>query len=170
MSTEVFQKKVLLERYEEIKKGFFDNLEGKPRLKNKYHNIDPLDMALLEHMRSRTTFYPLFYTVPAIAFTYIFTHYFDISLLKNPLRKVEPFKIKVSKQVRWVYFGSATMFLVPLIHAHFIVKYAACQLFLHHKYQDLVRKYVVARDDLILNEVVRGMDKRAEIDDGKRGF
>lgn len=133
-------------RYDELRDQFMFTPSNKRPVLNKF---DPDDLSLLEEYKRRQGFYPLRYSVPYLFGLYYFSQHFNVTLLKNPLRK-HSVDVSVGPRIRLIYFASIAMFTVPLIHMKYVFRYSSAELYVYEKYKNLVEDYVIARDEAIL--------------------
>jgi hypothetical protein len=138
------------EQYQKLKEEYLeDNAKG---VKGKKYpkQLDPKDIDLLEDLQNKSKFYPFLFSIPAVAVYYGLTQLLSISLLKNPLRKVDDFKVKSSRLTRLTFFFSGALVIMPIVHIYHVNKFKETQTFVYNRYRPLVDDYVVHRDELTL--------------------
>ena len=138
------------ERYKILKAEYLeDNVKG---VKGKAYpkRFDPHDIELLEDLQNKTKLYPLLYSVPTTAIFYGLTQLLSISMLRNPLRKVDDFKVKSSRFTRLTFFFSGALIIFPIVHIYHINKYKEGLQFTYNRYRPLVDNYVIHRDELTI--------------------
>ena len=144
------------DRYLKLREEFYRGLEGQKSPGSQARtSFDPADLDLLEQLRGRTTFHPLLYSVPALFGLYALTHFGNFEFFRNPLRSVSVHQTAVSRRVRQIYVFSFAVTAVPLIHGRFIYQYALAKSAVHRRYKHLVDQYVVLRDEMIFESLIK---------------
>lgn len=148
------------DHFKALKKDFFEKsnrfVSQKERLESAPKTVDEIDIVLLQRAKDRMYWYPFRYTMPTIAFIYLLTHHVHLSFLKNPLREVTPFRVKVSSRVKMVYFVTMSAVSTPLLHGYFVTQYLQTKFYLYKKYQFMTDSYVLDRDQGILQNLIKG--------------
>ncbi len=138
------------EQYQKLKQEYYADTEKGVRGKRYPKTIDPKDLDLLDDLKEKTKFYPFVYSVPAVALYYGLTQVTSVSFLRNPLRKVDDFKVKSSRFTRLTFFLSGALIIVPIVHVYHINKYKEALHFAYNRYRPIVDNYVIHRDELTI--------------------
>lgn len=147
--------KNLEERFRGLRDEYLQDYQMGRRKKQYPNRFEEKDIELLETLRDRTVWYPFMYSIPATMLFFGMTQVFSVSLLRNPLRKVDSFQMKSNKYTRLVYFISGSLIIMPLTHAYHWHRYQNARHMVYNRYRPLVDRYVLVRDNMTITNTFK---------------